>query len=188
MNKKTIKSEKTKKKLCDTFIKIYSQKNIENITIGEITNKAGVNRGTFYIYYEDIYDMINQIRNSLIEQIEKTILDIQLTIKIVEIKTFSSILIDFYIKNEKYLQPLLMKDSQFLNSLKQRVFPIAMQTLNINDNSSNSYTTYLVEYHISGTIAILNKWVSSGKEIKQQDLFELLFAVTTTGFVNALQN
>ena len=71
MNKNEIKSNKTKKKICDTYIEIYKQKEINQITIKEITNKAGYNRSTFYIYYKDIYDLHDQIKASIIHKAKK---------------------------------------------------------------------------------------------------------------------
>ena len=62
MNKHQIKSNKTKKKLCDTYLELLKEKEIERITIKEITSRSGYNRGTFYIYYRDVYDMHNKIK------------------------------------------------------------------------------------------------------------------------------
>lgn len=43
----------------------------EKITVKDITNKAGYNRGTFYEYFTDVYDVLNYIEDSLIPTLEE---------------------------------------------------------------------------------------------------------------------
>ena len=60
--------------LKDAFWKLYTEKSIEKISIKEITDLAGYNRGTFYLYYKDVYDIFSQIEDELLDKI-KTVLD-----------------------------------------------------------------------------------------------------------------
>lgn len=46
------KGEKTKQKLFDTAFNLFNQYGLENITVDRIVEKAGVAKGTFYIYFE----------------------------------------------------------------------------------------------------------------------------------------
>lgn len=43
--------EKTRNNLVNAFWDLYCQKDINKITIKEITDRAGYNRATFYIYF-----------------------------------------------------------------------------------------------------------------------------------------
>jgi AcrR family transcriptional regulator len=61
----------TKQNLIDAFWALYCEKRIEKITVKEITQKAGYNRGTFYEYFTDIYDVLNQIEESLIPTLDE---------------------------------------------------------------------------------------------------------------------
>ncbi len=45
----------TKKSIMDSFVKMLSQKPFDKITIKDIIEGCGLNRGTFYYYYDDIY-------------------------------------------------------------------------------------------------------------------------------------
>ncbi len=60
------KVQETKRRLRDAFFSIYKEKRIDKIGIREITDKAGFNRGTFYIHYRDIYDLLEQTEDELI--------------------------------------------------------------------------------------------------------------------------
>lgn len=56
----------TKKNIMDAFWDIYCVKRIESITIKEITDKAGYNRSTFYEYFKDVYDVLEQLERLIL--------------------------------------------------------------------------------------------------------------------------
>ncbi|MEX0417273.1 TetR/AcrR family transcriptional regulator, partial [Bacillus sp. C30] len=47
----------TKKSIEEAFTSLLKKKDIENITIKNITEKANVNRSTFYAHFEDKYQL-----------------------------------------------------------------------------------------------------------------------------------
>lgn len=49
----------TKERIRDTFLGLLSQKSLDQITVKNIIEEAGVNRNTFYYYYKDIYALID---------------------------------------------------------------------------------------------------------------------------------
>ncbi len=52
--------------ICGSLSGLYAQKPIEKISIKEITELAGYNRGTFYLYYNDVYDLLHQIEEEIL--------------------------------------------------------------------------------------------------------------------------
>ena len=50
MTRKTTVSETTKATLKDAFWELYQKKSIEQISVREITDRAGYTRGTFYLF------------------------------------------------------------------------------------------------------------------------------------------
>ena len=48
----------TKEALIDAFIELGSDKPLDKITIGEIADRAGVIRSTFYNHFHDKYEVI----------------------------------------------------------------------------------------------------------------------------------
>ena len=54
MNKRPELTEQTKRNLRTAFWSLYAQKPLEKISVREITALAGYNRGTFYLYYQDV--------------------------------------------------------------------------------------------------------------------------------------
>lgn len=54
-------SQFTKKALIDSFVKILNTTSLDKITVKDIVNDCGVNRNTFYYYFQDIYALLEEI-------------------------------------------------------------------------------------------------------------------------------
>ena len=61
----------TKKIIRETFLNLMEEKDISKITVTEICEEADINRATFYKYYLDIYDLLEQIEDELYKELEK---------------------------------------------------------------------------------------------------------------------
>ncbi|MGN0114839.1 MAG: TetR/AcrR family transcriptional regulator, partial [Acutalibacteraceae bacterium] len=51
----------TEKAITDTFIKLLNKKPLDKITVKDLVDECGINRSTFYYYFEDIYDLLNHV-------------------------------------------------------------------------------------------------------------------------------
>ena len=60
MNKNESKYFCTATLFDEALINLLDKKDIEYITIKEICKKAGFNRSTFYLHYENIDDLLNE--------------------------------------------------------------------------------------------------------------------------------
>ena len=61
MRKRPEQTEQTETDLKQAFWKLYAAKPIEQITVSEVAQLAGYNRGTFYLHVQDIYDVLNDL-------------------------------------------------------------------------------------------------------------------------------
>ena len=52
---------KTKRAIKNAFLMLRAQKPIEKITIRELAALAEISKATFYLHYQDIYDLSEQI-------------------------------------------------------------------------------------------------------------------------------
>lgn len=54
----------------DAFWSFYTANSLENISISEITQQAGIHRSTFYRYFPDRYAVLEAIEEELLAQLE----------------------------------------------------------------------------------------------------------------------
>lgn len=71
MKKQPELTARTRKKLMDAFWDIYCEKGIHQTTVGAVTKTACFNRGTFYEYFTDIYDLLDQLENDLLDSLKE---------------------------------------------------------------------------------------------------------------------
>jgi AcrR family transcriptional regulator len=71
MKKQPEATAQTKKNLMEAFWQLYCVKRISSITVKEIVEKAGYNRGTFYQYFSNTFDILDQIEESVILNIKE---------------------------------------------------------------------------------------------------------------------
>ncbi len=61
-------SRKTKRLIKKIFAELLSEKkNLSNISVSELCNRADISRGTFYSHYDDIYGVAEEYENELID-------------------------------------------------------------------------------------------------------------------------
>lgn len=51
----------TKNLIYETFIELLTNKSFDKITVRDIVEGCGINRNTFYYYYCDIYDLLEEV-------------------------------------------------------------------------------------------------------------------------------
>ena len=71
------KNRKTKQLIQTSFMRILENRSFESITIGDITKAAQINRGTFYLHYQDKFDLLDRIEQQLFEDIGNHIDELQ---------------------------------------------------------------------------------------------------------------
>lgn len=62
-------SQFTKKAIMDSFVKLLGEKTFDKITVKDIVDDCGVNRNTFYYYFEDIYALLSEIFRTETERV-----------------------------------------------------------------------------------------------------------------------
>ena len=71
------KNRRTKQLIQKSFVQILENKSFEAITIGDIAKTAQINRGTFYLHFQDKFDLLDQIEQQLFRDIGNHIDELQ---------------------------------------------------------------------------------------------------------------
>ncbi|MBR5203512.1 MAG: TetR/AcrR family transcriptional regulator [Clostridia bacterium] len=76
INDNDIRVKRTKKLLRKGIAELGKTKSISKITVKELTDLIEINRGTFYLHYKDVYDLIDSIESELCEEFQQKVLAI----------------------------------------------------------------------------------------------------------------
>lgn len=163
----------TRQNLMDAFWELYAQKRMETITVKEIAEKAGYNRGTFYVYFGSVYEVLGEIENTLIPTAEELPgIPAALGQAGLPLEYF----MEFYEKNQKYYSVLLGEngDPAFAAKLKQAVKSVVAKLVYDTIDIDALELDYLLEYTLSGMVGIMSYWFSQGKNWDQKNLVDLV--------------
>ena len=72
------RTRKTKRAIRNAFAKLLSEKEIDEITIRDISELAEINRKTFYRYYGGIYQVVDEIENEVVSAFGSFLKDVDL--------------------------------------------------------------------------------------------------------------
>ena len=70
LKKEDRRVRRTKKLLTQALTELLQKKQVNEITVKELTDLADMNRGTFYMYYKDIFDMLAKIEDELFQKLD----------------------------------------------------------------------------------------------------------------------
>ena len=62
---------RTKRALREALANRMLEKNLQEITVKEISEIANINRGTFYLHYKDVYDLYAQVQEDVLGEFEQ---------------------------------------------------------------------------------------------------------------------
>ena len=144
----------TKRMLKEALISLLGQKPIEKIRVQELCHEAQINRTTFYKYYGNQYDLMNEIQSEFLQQLEKHFADDDTPKNLVNVLAYMD-------EQRKLCQALIqtISDDSFLESLiglsyitKELEHGLANQ----NDECRKSYAT---EFLLRGAYAVVRRWL-----------------------------
>ncbi len=154
----------TKESFEKAFIDLLQEKEIAQITVSGLCELTGYNRSTFYANYMDVYDLADQLRDRLEEQVRALYNnDLRYNSDLDYFKLFTHIRENrlFYITYFK-----LGYDSKHTVDLgsisrKQKGFP-------------EDHLDYHVEFHKAGLNAIIKKWLAGGCKESPETMVKII--------------
>lgn len=187
------KKKETKEKLIKSFFKLYEKNKIESITIQQVAEAAGYNRGTFYLYFKNIYDLLQKIEQEILEDLEErasNIVDIYYNIDDYKNHKDNEYLEDI-LKYGEYIKVLNGEngDSRFRHRMKNVIKEAYRKNLKDEDIRKNLHFEYLLEYLTEANMSIIQYWLynrkNSNDKITMLDVMKMMHFVSENGFRKA---
>lgn len=174
MKKQPDLTAQTRQNLIDAFWVLYCKKGIEKITIKEITDKAGYNRSTFYQYFVDVYDVLDQIEKSLIPTIDELP---PRNMPDQSVKTSFNMFLKLYEEKEKYYNVLLGDhgDPAFTTKMKNAMKPLIFDAVSNGTSKNEVELDFIIEFILSAMINIVSYWFQKDKVLPAEDLIAIMY-------------
>lgn len=174
--------KRTKKALRDALLSLLEKKPITEISVTELTTLADVNRATFYFYYTDLLDMLQQIQNEAYQSFKEVISESTPSITTIEGFTDYAESLLTYCKEHEALVKFIIKNDTNNQLYKQ------IQTLMLNNipNSKevfdvNNPARYSTNYILNAMVGIMIDWMDEGMKIPPHELAEFCAHIYLNG-------
>lgn len=173
---------KTKKQLRQGLTELLEEKSIKDITVRELSDLVDINRGTFYLHYKDVFDMVEQIENEMFENF-RSVLDVY-SMENLNGKPLPMIvdIFRFVKENSDMCRVLISKngDISFINRLKELVKERCLNDwMEIFKKSQNF--EYYYSFIVSGCIGLLQSWLETGFKESPEHMADLAEQMIMTG-------
>ena len=170
----------TKRMLKESFIQLLEEKDISEITIKELCEKADINRSTFYAHYNDQYNLMYKIQNELIDNVEA---HLALFIHEERGSVTPGMLEEIfeYIRDNAKLCRLLLSERGDLNFQKRVLNLVYGKTINHLTSTMNltrEDAEYVYAYTITGCIGVIQKWLNDDMKKSSKFMAEIVMNLT----------
>ena len=181
MNKTESKYFYTAELMNQALLSLLEKKDIEFITVTEITKKAGVNRSTFYLHYDNIYELLEETIENLNKQFVGSFeMQVPFRMKSKEdafLITDERIVpyLNFVKQNRRVLRlihqkPQLFQSNSVYKKMYDSVFYPAISYFVCGENER----IYNLEFYTGGVCAIINKWIELDCVTEIEELIKII--------------
>ncbi|WP_042462991.1 TetR/AcrR family transcriptional regulator [Neobacillus dielmonensis] len=181
---------RTKRLIRDTLTELMEQKGFDAITVKDITDKAMINRGTFYLHYQDKYDLLEKSEAEFFSSLEQIVRDLnpQVAISLTsQNEPFPVIvkLFDYFQETAPFLKALLgpKGDPKFQVKLKEMIKTLMRQVLlsQVNQEDLLVPEEFLLSYISSAHVGVVQYWLETGMQKSSEEMTLILAKMTLLG-------
>lgn len=188
--KKDRRIKKTQKSIHDAIISLLQEKDISEITIKELAERANINRKTFYMHYSSIEDIFDKIENEITEKLLRVLNKYDFSSEKFDGYAFFSSLNDMISEDLDLHQKLIRANSyHFLLAKIKKIFKdslikIFQKEFNANKEEFSLYA----EFTASGLVCMYIEWFNMNSNITLEDLAKTASNITLNGINSITMN
>lgn len=179
-----LRIKRTQRAIKDSFFALVEERDFEHISVKDITDRAMISRNTFYLHYEDKYDLLNKICDELMRKLffgvgkqlrreQQLKVDIDSAARIIKIG--SSI-----INEDKEAYRILLTSSGS-DLLIKKIQDIIRRALDLIKNDIEGISGFSIEYIVSGMTGLIKYQVTQDDDAPKIDYYN--FASLHLGYI-----
>ncbi len=156
------------------FLELLKLKNLDEITVTELTTCADIHRGTFYLHYKDIYDLFNNIEESLLEEFQ-SITDLYFDSGKPNLEAALNKLFEYYYNNSNIFKAVLSSPkSSFFDKMLSMRRPRCFREWRAKYSSGREDNyLYYFESVASAIISLVCLWYKNGCDKSPKEIAEI---------------
>ena len=177
------RTRRTKEALLRALVDLLQEKPLNSIKVTELTERADVNRATFYTHYQDIFDMFEQLENDLTQTCRDMVEAHGEEIAKGDYDGLIADVYQFFADNESLFDIVFSdaNDSTFFSSLIEVIREACTKNVGVHaivtdqlkrdglpassaKRACETVCQYQFYYIAGGVVSMLRKWMRSGRK------------------------
>lgn len=168
------RSRKTRAVLLKELTALLNEKDIKDISVKELSERADINRGTFYLHYSDVFDMLHKVEEELFEKFNKIFYD---NVTDLSADTALPLLQDLFheIEREKELTKIFLGphgDIAFIHRMTDLVSKYIASIWEVKA-CKHANLNYFNAFIISGCVGLIKEWVNEDDQKTPEEMAQL---------------
>lgn len=157
--------KESREKIEKVFVELLQSKDLGQIRVSDICNKAGVNRTTFYANYADIYGLADSIR----ERLETNLEDLY------QEEITSGVNSNDYLKLFRHIQQNQIFYQTYFKLGYDDNYKIVTYDVELAQKYfQGRFINYHMEFFKSGLTRIIKLWLQNGCQESPEEMFEIV--------------
>lgn len=179
---------KTEKLIQDTFCDMLREMDYSQITIKDLTNRAMINRKTFYLHYNSLDELLGRLQMDIYEQVLARVDDVRLP------RDLEKLMREFFLfctNRDDITEKIICSQGNF--PVGQSPADYVMKSMfhysapDDTHSEADPYVCNLIDAYLRGSIIfIYSQWVADGRKIPLERLIELATWLVSQG-INQLK-
>lgn len=165
---------KTKNAIFEAFKQLVQEKDMSDITISELTQKANITRSTFYMYYNTVGDVRTDIENTIMARIDRIMSETDIRNSIRNLYPLLSMLADEILKQDQNNRYILSSSTsgQLMDKINDRIVEAYMHWFKENEGSTNDIgkVKYIVAFAAAGMTECFKIWFNHKSSLTLEEL------------------
>lgn len=173
--------KRTKTMMRDALMELMDEKPVSEITAKDVTAKADLNRATFYLHYTNVFALLDEMENEVVEKFAQMLDKIE--IRQGEAWEYPIIghICDYIIENPKLCRCLLLQSrsdrlaGKLTEIMKQKGRRVR-QARGMNPESPEA--DYIHQFIAYGAMGMVKQWLEEGMALSREEMVTLAEGLT----------
>ncbi len=186
---------RTKKSLNEALLVLMEKKDFPTITIQELADEAMINRATFYLHYDDKYDLLEKCVNDKLDGIMlKHVMPVKhINNGIFHADAFREIVIDILksVENNEHFFKIMFKANcdnmikeYFVRMVHEKFLPQFGKEL--KGTRFEIHKEMVIQVVVSMILGVMTWWIASEERDSPEEISKIIVGIVTKGPAYAL--
>lgn len=189
---------RTKSWLRQALVQLMDEKGLDNITVSDLTSRAEINRGTFYLHYKDVADMVEQLQSEMLnglEQFASRVNFLEILRHAGQNEPYPNLhnVFEYWQRNADFCKPMLgpKGDPAFVlrikEMMKSKIYRYVFEAVALIPAEKRPAVPldFILEYMTSANIGIIQHWFASGMQQTPREMAMIMTLLVSQGPIAA---